>query len=287
MNKSWMVLSIFLSLSIIATANERVIYGDDNRVDVVDSKNQTHVELSLSTAAMISKSKISQKDDGYSISTTTMVERGYCESERFSKQPLAASCSGFLVGPDLLVTAGHCIRSQSSCDSHSWVFNFKVDENGDVPAVLGAEYVYNCAEIVERRLTSGDKDDYALIRLDRAVSVAEPLEYRASGSTEAGDKLVVIGHPTGLPTKIADDAVNRDNSPAKYFVANLDTYGGNSGSAVFNETTGVVEGILVRGERDFVYDYANRCYKSNVCSDDGCRGEDVTRITNIEALKNI
>ena len=53
-----------------------------------------------------------------------------------------------------------------------------------------------------------------------------------------------------------------------------------------NETTGEVEGILVRGETDFVY--KNSCRVSNVCADDGCRGEDVTRITDVfDALRTI
>ncbi len=62
----------------------------------------------------------------------------------------------------------------------------------------------------------------------------------------------------------------------QYFIANLDTYGGNSGSAVFNSSTGEVEGILVRGEVDYIFD--NGCRRSKKCTNDGCRGEDVTRI---------
>ena len=62
-----------------------------------------------------------------------------------------------------------------------------------------------------------------------------------------------------------------------FFVANLDTYAGNSGSPVFNTDTGLIEGILVRGEQDFVFTQAG-CYLSNACPSDGCRGEDVTRV---------
>lgn len=62
-------------------------------------------------------------------------------------------------------------------------------------------------------------------------------------------------------------------------MANLDTYGGNSGSAVFNDRTGEVEGILVRGEVD--YTYKGNCMVSNVCTDSGCRGEDVTYISEV------
>jgi len=69
----------------------------------------------------------------------------------------------------------------------------------------------------------------------------------------------------------------RDASPTGYFVANLDTYGGNSGSAVFNAKTGVIVGILVRGENDYIYQ--GDCRVSNVCQATGCRGEDVTKLS--------
>jgi hypothetical protein len=87
----------------------------------------------------------------------------------------------------------------------------------------------------------------------------------------------VIGHPCGLPQKYAPGAQVRHNSAGPFFVANLDTYGGNSGSAVFNATNRAVEGILVRGENDFVTN--GTCYVSLVCPTTGCRGEDVTHAT--------
>ena len=78
------------------------------------------------------------------------------------------------------------------------------------------------------------------------------------------------------------DSEVRTVDKSGYFVANLDTYGGNSGSAVFNTDTGLVEGILVRGENDFVY--SNGCRVSNVCPAPGCRGEDVTKISELANL---
>jgi V8-like Glu-specific endopeptidase len=127
------------------------------------------------------------------------------------------------------------------------------------------------------------KDDYAFIELDRKVNDRQPLKVRKTGKISKGASLVVIGHPTGLPTKIADGA-NVRTLQGKFFVANLDTFGGNSGSAVFNAETEEVEGILVRGETDYVYNSSLGCQVPNVCSNDACRGEDVTYITNVEGL---
>ncbi len=48
-------------------------------------------------------------------------------------------------------------------------------------------------------------------------------------------------------------------------ICNLDTYGGNSGSAVFNKDGTIVEGILVRGARDYNINHENgtTCFASN------------------------
>lgn len=275
-------LILFLILSFNSFATEKVIYGDDNRVDWYASNNAMFRELALSTAAMINKEKLIENSDTYTISGISLRGRGMCANERFSDQITAASCSGFLVGEDLLVTAGHCIEDHRDCKKYSWVFDYRLNFKGDKAKTVDSASVYNCKDIVERKLPAFGKDDYALIKLDRKVTDRQPLEYRKSGKIKKGENLVVIGHPTGLPSKIADGAVVRSRK-AKFFVANLDTYGGNSGSAVFNADTGIVEGILVRGATDYVS--RNGCRQSNTIGNNAGRGEDVTYITNIKALK--
>lgn len=278
-------LGMLLSFTVVASPS-KVIYGEDNRVDVINSTNNLHIELANSTAAMISSSSLTKSEDGQiKIGGKSFQSRmGMCADEAFVKQLSAANCSGFLVGEDLLVTAGHCIRSEADCARYSWVFDFRVENDEQTSHTVAASSVYKCSAIIERSLDRSTQDDYALIKLERKVTDREPLQYRTSGSVEVGDELVVIGHPSGIPTKIADGAeVKGQNSV--YFTANLDTYGGNSGSAVFNSTTGVIEGILVRGQSDYVY--RNGCRASNRLSDDHGRYEDITKITNIKGLNSL
>ena len=151
-------------------------------------------------------------------------------------------------------------------------------QKGVLPTAVPEEDVYGCKELIGREQV-GDGADWALVRLDRKVVGHAPLKLDLSGSIEKGAPVVVIGHPAGLPTKIAGGAAVRDASNPGFFVANLDTYGGNSGSAVFNELSGLVVGILVRGEEDYVM--KGDCRVSNVCANDACRGEDVTKIANV------
>jgi hypothetical protein len=94
----------------------------------------------------------------------------------------------------------------------------------------------------------------------------------------------VIGSPSGLPLKVAGGAQVRGNSHPFFFTANLDTFQGNSGSAVFNAETGMVEGILVRGEEDYQVNMVKGCIEAKACTDVGCRGEDVSRLTSLPEI---
>jgi hypothetical protein len=270
----------------------KVIYGNDDRVARMSSENDLYKELAKSTAAMVNNDRLEIKKDGPSqgqefyqvLGKTFQEEMFVCAEERFSEVIAAVSCSGFLVDEDLLVTAGHCIVNMDDCSKNKWVFDYTMESVGGEKKSIPTENVYGCKEIISRSLDNGSMNDYALIRLDRAVTDRNPLAFRDSGKISDDAKLVVIGHPSGLPSIITDQASVRTNDNAFYFQANLDTYGGNSGSAVFNAEDGVVEGILVRGERDYIFDEVAGCFRSNKCDENGCRGEDVTRITVVPEL---
>lgn len=288
------LLLAFLSLLVATTANayyyggREVVYGEDDRKDIVEVTNPMYLQLAKATAAMIPKSKLQYNHtyQNFKINSGTLADRGVCSYARFVEQKTAAMCSGFLVAPDLLVTAGHCVDSVSDCKNNYWVFGFEVSANYPMSMNTALqENVYSCAEIIEQKLERTGLD-YALIKLDRPVVHRRYLRVRTEGKVNVGDPLVVIGHPTGLPTKVADDAYVRTNDKLDYFATNLDTFGGNSGSAVFNAETGVVEGILVRGETDYTRS-PEGCIIPNKCTMEGCRGEDVTRITKVDALMGI
>jgi V8-like Glu-specific endopeptidase len=286
MKKLVFISTLCLSAQVFAsTPSVDVVYGDDNRKDVFESRDSMMVELSKSTAAMIGSDQLSTANGTVTIQGETLESRGVCADERFAQQMTAAMCSGFLVSENVLVTAGHCIKNDADCASYKWVFDYKMDHEKQDSMTVPASDVYGCSKIISRTLDQFSKDDYAVIQLDRKVTDRRPLHFRRSGNINVGDAVVVIGHPSGLPTKIADGANVRSRN-TKFFVANHDTYGGNSGSAVFNQKTGDVEGILVRGENDYVQS-ARGCMVSNKCPADGCRGEDVTYITNIKALQNL
>ncbi|MBS1961436.1 MAG: trypsin-like peptidase domain-containing protein [Bdellovibrionales bacterium] len=280
----WLVC--LLSVSAFAsggTPGEKVIYGSDDRLDLYQVQNSRDVGLADSTVALIEAQNLTLNAGKYAIAAGQFGrEFGLCTDEPFFDQPSGAFCSGSLVAPDLIITAGHCIKNAGDCASTKFVFGYAVKKEGAFPTEAAAANVVGCKEIVARK-QEGNGADYAVIRLDRSITNHAPLAINRANDLKDGDHVGVIGHPSGLPTKVAfgDSLVRTVNKPG-YFMANLDTYGGNSGSAVFNTKTGLIEGILVRGENDFVY--VNGCRKSNVCPATGCRGEDVTKIAEVAKL---
>lgn len=260
--------------------SSKVIYGEDNRQDLYEVNDPSLLALADSTAALMYYGDLTQNGDITQIKTTKYANSfrlPLCAGERFIEQETAAFCSGFLIAPNIMATAGHCIQTQSSpssdCTTTRFVFGFNINAKSVHPSLVQSSEVYSCKRIIKQVLVSSGAD-FSIVELDRDVKNHKPLKLRQSGAASVNDELVVIGHPSGLPTKVAGGAGVREIFPA-FLRTNLDTYGGNSGSAVFNAKTHEVEGILVRGETDFVAN--GNCMVSKRCEKNSCRGEDVTK----------
>lgn len=274
-----------LSGSLSANANPRVIYGQDDRKDLYEVENPLQKQWAASTVALVKNSDLSQNASGLVDVNAESFQSlmGVCSTERFADQPSGGFCSGSLIGKNLILTAGHCIRSQESCLGTSFVFDYAVKTKGVYPKSMAQSNVYGCKNVIWSQVV-GNGADFAIVETDREVVGREPLKLamgRASADIVDGTRLVMIGHPAGLPTKVDDGAKVRNANNTGFFVATTDSYGGNSGSAVLNYDTGEIEGVLVRGENDYNYDYQHSCYVSNVCTEDGCSGEDVTKVSSV------
>jgi hypothetical protein len=281
-------ISFFLATSFLfvnsafSVYKPKVIYGEDNRLDLYKVEEAAVKAVARSTAAMFALSALTKTGNVFKITSQKFGEGfNLCPSEPFFDQPSGAMCSAFLVAPDMVATAGHCISS-NDCVNRAFGFGYAMRSEKDAPEQLPEEDVYFCKAVVKREVTT--KQDYSLVQLDRPVRGYDVLKM-SSQDAKVNDSLMVVGHPSGIPTKVAGGAKVRTQEEG-FFVANLDTYGGNSGSAVFNAETLEVMGILVRGERDFSYDSGKKCYRSNVCNDAYCRGEDSTNISFIEKALN-
>jgi hypothetical protein len=260
---------------------QKVIYGKDSRRDWFQL-NTPEKDDADCVVALLNDSNLKDNGDGTSTIQTENfgTSQNLCAREPFRNQPVGAFCSGFLVAPDVIATAGHCANEQE-VTTIRFVFGFRMNDATTAQVKISNDEIYAGVSIIGRKQTPSGPD-WALVKLDRPVENHKIVALRKTGKIGDSQAVHVIGHPSGLPLKYADGAAVRDNNTAAFFIANLDTYGGNSGSPVFNSETHEVEGILVRGENDFVS--AGDCQVSLVCPDTSCRGEDCTRTTEFTEL---
>lgn len=279
-------LLLLLTQSDIAQAfQDKVIYGEDNRGLVSDLSGDEYgsaIDISRSIFAQIPNWRISSNTKESITVQTKDLQSGlnFCEGERFLNLPLVSACTAFLVGPDLIATAGHCVKDKFDCKKQTWVLDYDnemefIGPNGS--AVFPKDKTYACAELVG--WSENAKLDYAIIRLDRKIEGRTPLKLRREGKTASNESLMVIGHPLGMPKMMASNILIRDNSQTYFFRTNADTFSGNSGSPVLGINSGLVEGILVRGDDDFQMDINLGCQRPAKCGDKECRGESVQRST--------
>ena len=262
--------------------NQKLIYGADDRVDVFQLPAGPNLDDVDSVVALFPTGDVTNNGNGTSTLRTRNfgVANNLCAGERFRDQPTGAFCSGFLVAPDVIATAGHCVDA-GNVTNVRFVFGFRMRDAITAETIINNGEIYSGVAVIGRQLV-GNGADWSLVRIDRRVTNHRIARIRRAGRIGNTQTVHVIGHPSGLPTKFAGGAAVRDNQPNAFFVANLDTYGGNSGSPVFNSDTHEVEGILVRGETDFVQQ--GNCMVSLVCPNAGCRGEDCTRTTEFAQL---
>jgi hypothetical protein len=273
----------------VLRAKQLSIYGVDNRKDLYEIADPLIQRHSDGVVAIFNLNMLTPNGNGTSrIATRPFGSlRPLCPDEPFIDQPASVCDTGFLVARKIVLTAGHIVNLPHKY----FVFGFRMT-SATFPQVfdISDSQIYRGKRIIAANPGQpGSDDDFALIELDQVVTDYEDrvLTIRRTGRIKDGERVQVLGHPRGLPLKFADGARVTNNTNDSFFVANLDTYVGNSGSPVFNSSTHIVEGILVRGgERDFVH--VGHCEKSLVCpviSDQPeCSGEECMRVARIASL---
>jgi hypothetical protein len=184
-----------------------------------------------------------------------------CECESFREQPIAAGrlCTGFLVKPDVIATAGHC-ADEKNLGKLRFIFGYKMTGSGDQGTRIPQKNIYRGERIIRREFDrSIDGADWTLVKLDRCVK-GQSIVTLSRREIYRRQHIYILGHPVGLPLKFVYGAWVCDIGSV-HFAADLTVYCGNSGSPVFCSETHEVIGIVANGDsRDFRW--TGKCWKS-------------------------
>lgn len=324
-------LSFAISFSATAIENA-VVYGQDDRQLVDQVMDQRYRDFSQKIAPAIAvmvdenvlrRGKLIDSEEGPLSHHEVIVpnvgrNKNLCPDVKFRDLPDFGSCTGFLVGEDLLMTAGHCVKGPTACRKKKWIFDYraevmsireyqtavkteseesrnqedeaKKERNPYYKLQFPKANVFSCKEIVRRVEDREKLIDFALIRLDKKANNRAPLTFRKSGKICDESMVAAVGHPWGMPLVLAPQGKIRSNDNSFFFKTETDTFQGNSGSPIFNLKTFEVEGILVRGDTDTVKvkrgqgDDALFCHEIKRCEEGTCDGEDAIRVTVIPEL---
>ncbi|SCX99481.1 Ankyrin repeat [Nonlabens sp. Hel1_33_55] len=252
--------------------DSRGVFGDDDRYEVSDVSGIE--DYTRATAVMIPKESVY----GNSLYGVTLRDRltyqfgteNMDKNVKYLDQPTIAGCSGFLVAPDIMVSAGHCILTDDDAKGFYWLFdyttNLKSSEDGFF-IEFDPDNLYEINEVLEGKLEGEGEyqKDYVVMRLDRKVKDRKPYRIRTSGKPANEASVYTIGAPTGLPLKVALNSEVVENTPEQWFKTDIDAFPGNSGGPVF-DPNGFIEGILVRG----AVEYANGSYTGDYKYDADC-----------------
>ena len=270
------------------------IFSGDNSVERHELEiSDPRYEFARASAALIKTDKISLTPQGWALQGQTLGEkRRLCDDEAFREQPAVASCSGTLIGEDLVLTAGHCLTKftgtaesvpavQEACDATKVAFDFAYETEGSRLVSLPEEKVYQCTRVLERELhflLNGDLIDYGIIKLDRPVTDRAPMKLRDGAPMESGADVTIAGHPEGIPQKISDSKV-ADSLECTRLGHNAGTSVISSGSGIFDPVTNAVAGIHSQGVTAQTYGLNEErgCHAANVCGEGGveCRSSAV------------
>ena len=248
-----------------------VIYGTDDRIEESEASAEWK-NFGQADVMLVDRSSLTLSGNEYTFNIAAYGQSGWCSTAlMFQDQATLGWCSGTLIGDKYVSTAGHCINV-NSCSGVSFIFGATNTQvaTGRFPS----DHVYHCSEVVAQvnsNSGAGRSLDMAVVKLDQVVpnTVATPVPVRLMTRANLGERLLMVGHPYGLPKKYADGAivnyVNALDGEYYDFHAPLDAFGGNSGSGVWSLDANEMVGILIEGATDYVTT-AQGCKDANFCT---------------------
>ena len=161
-----------------------------------------------------------------------------------------STCSVTLIGPDTVITAGHCLQNiDEEWPTSSVTFDYDSDCDGNAPG--GYDPIFHKVTGYQKfRWDDGSGLDYAILQIDIPPGgLGIPAIPIRASFPSVGEQIFGVHHPNGAVKKLAPphDTTETVNAVfAKDIEVDIDVSGGSSGSGLF-DMMGRYVGVLSIG----------------------------------------
>ncbi len=275
------------------------IYGEDDRKEITVKQGVYQLsfekkrQLAKGVCAIIPREKLKISDNGkfYTIvgcNPNNIKPNGCtldtkCPNSKFDDQCNIVIATGFIISKDRIITANHVFSNDVKPDMNK--FYLVIDYVSDVGMKIDVQKVFTIEKTIDK-MSNDIHKDFIILKVNRPFPTENlSLKINATDNIVNNQSVFMIGFPSGLPMKLADNAKVYLKEKTVFYT-NLDAFTGNSGSPVFN-INGDVEGILISGARDYV-DSSENCCKLTSYSNEierNSESEKVLRLQFITATK--
>lgn len=158
-----------------------------------------------------------------------------------------STCTATLIGPDLLLCAGHCVSDPGNLNPHSGSVTFDFQTNCDATRPGG--YNPKFYKVAKAIRSTNPALDYSLIQLKTPVLGVPTVPMRLD-LPSVGDQVFEVHHPQAITKKVSAKHTGPQatlssvglESGVMFLRADCDLTGGSSGSALF-DMSGRIIGI--------------------------------------------
>ena len=173
----------------------------------------------------------------------------HAEINETTGAPDLSTCTGTLIGPDMVLCAGHCVSDANDLEGRSGSVTFDFQTNCDGSSPSGYNAVFYKVNKTLRAHVQISGLDYSLLQLKTPVPGVPAIALRPD-LPNVNDEVFEIHHPQAIAKKVSArhggpqariSSIDLSNG-FRYLRANCDLTGGSSGSALF-DMSGRIVGI--------------------------------------------